>query len=176
MDIGNSQHRALARPAELIRPYAPEDIQQVIKLLETLRRRTPYRAIVPDWPEIVRVITACSNKRSGLVLVADHDGRITGLLIAVAQVLWWQNERAGARIASDLIFYSQRPGDGAKMLKGMIEWAFSVPRVVRIECGISSGEDVEALQKLYLDAGFKKDGTRFVMDHPKYAEALMSLA
>lgn len=156
----------------MIRPYTPDDIHQVLGILEVLRQHTAYRAIVPDWPEIVNVITNASMKRAGLVLVAEHAGRITGLLIAVAETLWWQNAQTGARIASDLIFFSQRMGDGKRMLMAMIEWAFNVPRVVRVECGISSGINAERLEKLYTSVGMSKEGTQFVINHPKYNAAL----
>jgi RimJ/RimL family protein N-acetyltransferase len=90
----------------------------------------------------------------------------------VAETLWWQNPQTGARIASDLIFFSQRMGDGRKMLAAMIEWAFGVPRVVRVECGISSGINSERLEKLYTSVGMSKEGTQFVINHPKYYAAL----
>jgi hypothetical protein len=156
----------------VIRRYDPGDIKMVLGLLEALRQRTPYRCIKPDWPDIVNVISNASAKRTGLVLVAEHHGVITGILIAVAQTLWWQNEQTGARIASDLIFHSRKMGDGTRMLKAMIEWAFSIPRVVRVECAISSGEDAERLESLYLKAGMHKEGTLFVANHPKYEAAL----
>lgn len=155
----------------MIRRFQPDDMASVLGLLEVLRRRTPYRSVKPNFPEAARAITLCSAKRSGLVLVADHAGKITGVLIAAAQELWWQDDH-GARIASDLAFFSLRAGDGRKMLQEMIKWAFDVPRVIRIECGISSGEEAERLSKIYLDCGFRLDGTRFVMDHPRYAAAL----
>lgn len=159
----------------MIRPYAPGDIQQVLGLLEVLRQNTAYRAIKPDWPDIVNTITNAANKRAGLVLVAEHAGVITGLLIAVAQTLWWQSPDTGARIASDLIFFSKRMGDGKRMLQQMIDWAFTVPRVIRVECAISSGIHVSRLEGLYLSCGMHKEGTQFVVNHPKYSAALDSL-
>jgi hypothetical protein len=155
----------------MIRTFNPEDINQVIGLLEALRQETPYRCIKPDWPQIVNVVTNASSKRTGLVLVAEHDGKITGVLIAIAQTLWWQEDRTGARIASDLIFYSKRLGDGRRMLRQMIDWAFTVPRVVRVECGISSGQNPERMEALYLSAGFVREGTFYVCNHPRYASA-----
>lgn len=156
----------------MIRRFEVDDIDQVIGLLEHLRQQTPYRCINPHWPTIVNTITVASSKRAGCVLVAEHNQKITGIIIAVAQTLWWQEERTGARVASDLIFYSQRLGDGKRLLEAMTEWAFSVPRVVRIECGISSGEDVDRVESIYLSCGFVKEGTMFIRNHPKYEAAL----
>lgn len=152
----------------MIREIRPEDMKPILDLLDQLRRRTPYAHIKPDFPEAVRVITLAAAKRDGFVMVADHGGEITGVMLAIVVPLWWQSEKTGARIASDLAFYSKRIGDGAKLLAAMIEWAFSVPRVVRIECGVSSGENIEQVERLYRMAGFQLEGTRFVLDHPKY--------
>ena len=152
----------------MLRDMLPDDMKPILVLLDELRRKTAYAHIRPDYPEAVRLITLASAKRDGFVQVAEHGGRLTGVMLAVVQPLWWQNERTGARIATDLAFYSKRVGDGAKLLAAMIEWAFSVPRVVRIECGISSGESIAQLSSLYRTAGFVLEGTRFVLDHPKY--------
>ncbi len=156
----------------MIREFHHDDIDQVVGLLAILHLRTPYRCVKPDWPEVVQLIAGASSRRGGKVLVAEHDGKITGVLIAVAQTLWWQNAGTGARVVSDLIFFSQRVGDGRRMLKQMIAWAFTVPRVVRVECGISSGQDVQRLEQLYVDCGLVREGTSFVVNHPKYEAAL----
>lgn len=156
----------------MIRPFNPEDIEQVVGMLEYLRQRTPYRCVKPDWPEIVNVVGNAAAKRRGLVLVAEHDSKLTGVLVAIAETYWWQNAQTGARVASDLIFFSLYPRDGLKMLKRMVQWAFSVPRVIRVECGISSGESIEKVRGLYEAAGLHLEGTLFVANHPRYQAML----
>lgn len=160
------------RVADMIRPYTPDDIDQVLGLLEALRRRSPYRVVKPDWPTIVQVVTTAAAKRTGLVLVAEHDGKITGLLIALATTLWWADPKFGARTASDIIFYSLRMGDGKRLLQRMISWAWSIPRVVRVECAVSSGEEASKVVPLYLAAGFHLNGTLLVANNPRYQAAL----
>ena len=157
----------------MIRAFKADDMPQLVQLLAGLHAQTPYRCVKPDWPQVVGTITMASAKQTGCVFVADH-GRITGTLIGVAQQLWWQNDH-GARIASDLIFHSKRPGDGVQMLNLFKEWAFQVPRVIRVECGISSGEDEARLARIYLDAGFKREGSFFIANHPRYEAALKGL-
>lgn len=156
----------------MIRDFRVEDISSVVSLLDALRSMTPYRCIKPDWPTITNTLCAAASRPGGKVLVAEHDGVITGVLVAVAQTLWWQDEKRGARVVSDLIFYSKRMGDGRRLLSKMIEWAFEVPRVVRVECGISSGQNIDRLERLYLSCGLVKEGSFFVANHPKYAQAL----
>lgn len=154
----------------MLRPIVPDDMKPILDLMDQLRVRTPYAHIRPDYPEAVQVITMAAGRRDGFIRVAEHGGKLTGVLLAIAVPLWWQNAKTGARIASDLVFFSKRSGDGAALLKAMVEWAFSVPRVIRIECGVSSGENIEQVERIYRMAGFELEGTRFVLDHPKYAE------
>lgn len=156
----------------MIRPFAADDLGPLIQLLSGLHARTPYRHIEPDWPVVTRVLLNAAAKRDGFLRVAEHGGRLTGVLLAVAERLWWQDERTGARIASDLAFHSLWRGDGRRLLRQMVDWAFALPRVVRIECAISSGEDAERLSGIYLETGFRKEGTIFVLNHPKYEAVL----
>jgi hypothetical protein len=124
----------------MIRLMQPEDLQKAIILLDGLRASTPYRCCRPDWGVVVQTLTACMNPSVGLVLVADHDGELTGILIATVATLWWADQSQGPRMASDLVFHSKRPGDGKEMLRKMIEWAFETPRVIRIEMAVRTGD------------------------------------
>jgi hypothetical protein len=158
----------------MIRLMQPDDLQKAIVLLDDLRRSTPYRVCRPDWGVVVQTITACMNPSVGLVLVAEHDGELTGILIATVATLWWADQSQGPRMASDLVFHSKHPGDGKKMLQNMVEWAFDLPRVVRIEMAVSSGQGtMESVRRIYEAAGFALEGTLFTMNHPKYNAILV---
>lgn len=159
----------------MIREMTIDDMKPVVRLLERLHASTSYRGVKPDWPTICQTTANLMARRSGIALVAEHNGEITGVLLAVAQTLWWQDEKSGARIASDLIFYSESPGDGLRMLKAMVKWAFSVPRVFRIECGVSSGQVIHRQASIYHRAGFVREGSFYVQNHPKYDAALAAL-
>jgi hypothetical protein len=158
----------------MIRLIEPDDLQKTIVLLDELRRATPYRCCCPDWGVVVQTLMACMNPAMGLVLVAEHDGELTGILIAAVQTLWWADQSEGPRKASDLVFHSKRFGDGKRMLQMMIEWAFAVPRVIRIEMAVSSGQGTMATaQRTYESVGFVLEGTLFTMNHPQYEEILV---
>lgn len=160
----------------MIRPMAPDDLQAVIRLLDGLRCDTPYRACRPHWPAVVEVLMICMNPAQGLVLVAEHEGHLTGILIATVTTLWWADPANGPRMVSDLVFHSKHYGDGARMLKVMIEWAFTLPRVIRIEMAISSGQGTLAsLRRLYEGQGFVMEGTLFTLNHPKYNDILCGI-
>jgi GNAT superfamily N-acetyltransferase len=158
----------------MIREMQPDDLQKVIVLLDGLRASTPYRACRPDWTVVVQTLMACMSPTIGLVLVAEHDEQLTGILIATVATLWWADQQQGPRMASDLVFHSKHPGDGKQLLQQMIEWAFTVPRVIRIEMAVSSGQGtIESARRVYESAGFTMEGTLFTMNHPKYNEALI---
>lgn len=157
----------------MIRPFAPDDLQSAIGLLDGLRCKTPYRACRPDWTVVVQTMMACMNPSLGLVLVAEHDRSLTGILIATVANIWWADQTSGPRMASDLVFSSGRYGDGRRMLDMLTDWAFELPRVVRIEMAVSSGQgSVATAQRLYEGAGFKMEGTLFAKNHPKYNQIL----
>jgi hypothetical protein len=55
----------------------------------------------------------------------------------------------------------------------MVDWAFMVPRVVRIEMAVSSGQaDINVMRRVYESEGFKLEGSLFTRNHPKYDAAL----
>jgi hypothetical protein len=150
-----------------------EDMKQICVLLEILRLQTPYRAVVPSWEMILDTLLKLIMRKDGLALVAEHDGKMTGVLLATAQPLWWVHPMAGARIASDLVFYSQRYGDGRRMLRQMVDWAFGTHRVIRIEMGVSSGQaPLDVMRRLYASEGFALEGSFFVRNHPNYQAML----
>lgn len=159
----------------MIREMTIDDMKPVVRLLERLHNTTAYKAVLPNWPTICQTVANLMMRRAGLALVAVDGEEITGVLLAVAQTLWWQDEKTGARIASDLIFYSEKPGDGVRMLKRMVAWAFATPRVFRIECAISSGQPFHRLESIYQRCGFVREGSFYVQNHPKYSAALAAM-
>lgn len=157
----------------MIRPMKPDDLQSVVVLLDHLRTLTPYRLLRPDWGVVLRTITECMSPQLGMVLVAEHKGALTGILIAKVQTIWWAEQRDGPRVVSDLLFHSQHYGDGGRMLRALKGWAFSLPRVVRIEMAVSSGRGtMRSMCRLYERQGFALEGTLFTLNHPKYAAML----
>lgn len=160
----------------MIRTMVPGDIEQVVALCRRLHQRSRYSRFKPHWPTVLQTITKAATSPAGRVIVAEHDGKITGLIIAVVQEFWWAEPKAGPRVVSDLLFYSQRIGDGEQMMKAMVEWAWSVPRVVRVEIGVSSGIKTERTESFYRSMGFDYMGPMFEAEHPKLKEKPQCLA
>lgn len=157
----------------MIRQMQPEDLEQVLALIAVLHIETPYRQIEMDWHGIIAFLTVAQMNRTALILVAEHEGKVTGVMLAKVEPFWFADQRNGARVASDLMFYSKFAGDGPRMLRRFIAWAFSVPRVVRIEMAVSTGQaKLERMAKIYTRVGLQQEGSLFVMNHPMYQQIL----
>lgn len=157
----------------MIRQMQPEDLEQVLALIAVLHIETPYRQIEMDWHHIIGMLTAMQVNRTAIVLVAEHEGKITGLTIGRVEPYWFADQKSGARVASDLMFYSKFAGDGPRMLRRFVAWAFSVPRVVRIELAVSTAQaSLERMAKIYKRVGLVQEGSVFVMNHPMYQQIL----
>jgi hypothetical protein len=99
-----------------------------------------------------------------VVYVAENDGVLTGILIGVIQDYWWADPQTGPRVASDLLFYSKKVGDGKELMRKFIKWAMSKPRVQRIEVGISFGKASALKMDFYTNLGFSYSGPMFCMN------------
>lgn len=159
----------------MIRDLQLTDMEPVVKLLDRLHQISPYRALVPDWTQVVQTCMFNIQSPSGFAKVAVHKGKISGVILANVATPWWVDQQIGPRVVSDIAFYSKRRGDGIAMLKAMAEWAFSVPRVVRVECGYTINHPGEIMDRLYASAGYVKEGTFYIRNHPKYQAALDGL-
>lgn len=153
----------------MIREMAQGDTQGIVNLLDALHARTPYASVMPDWPNIIEMIDKARKHAMGIVLVAEHNSTLTGVLFGAITPLWWQPK---IKIGSDIVFYSRRQGDGRLMLAWLKQWAFKHPEVIRLECGVSSGRAVASVTDLYRAAGFRMEGTRFVADNPHYQQRI----
>lgn len=159
----------------MIRDLEHKDLEPVVKLLDRLHQKSPYRALVPDWAQVVNACVFNMQSANGFAKVAEHKERITGVMLGNIQTPWWVDQQIGPRIASDIAFYSKAPKDGVRLLKALAEWAFSRPRVVRVECGYTINHPGEIMDRLYASAGFVKEGTFYIRNHPKYQAALDGL-
>lgn len=146
----------------MIRPATHDDFLAWRGLCERLHAQSPFASIPPEWEGIGKLFRQCLSSRLGCVLVAEHGGRLTGTVLGLAQEWWWCRKR----VASDLLLYSERPGDGPALLSAFMDWAWSVPSVIHVVCGQSSGVDIERTSAMYRQAGMKPIGGLFYADRP----------
>ena len=146
----------------MIRRATHDDFVQWIELCQKFHAKTPFAGVEPDIPGCSKLFRQCLASKLGCVFVADRGGRLSGTLLGVAQEWWWCRKR----VASDLIFFAERPGDGIAMLRAFVDWAWSVPSVIDIMPGTSSGIDIDRTDQLYERVGFRRIGSLFYMRRP----------
>lgn len=132
-----------------VRKATPADLQQMVELGYRLCDKTPYAHIERDRPSIVKTFCVSMSSQFGCAFVAERAGKLTGILVGVAQQLWWSR----TRYATDLCFYSEHAGDGYQLLKRFVAWAWKTPGVIEITMGQSSGIDTKRSAALYRRAG-----------------------
>lgn len=138
----------------MIRNARVEDWPQVIALGERLLEKTPYSDLILDRPQCLRTYSQCMNSAMGFAKVSVKDEKITGILLGIADRLWWSK----SRYASDLVFYCEDGRSGVLLLRAFVKWAWSVSGVVEVTCAQSSSIRQESTAKLYQREGFQQMG------------------
>lgn len=139
----------------MIRKASISDVHAIEALGLRLKSKTLYATWRYDREAALKQIRACvSGPVLGCAFVAEHDGQISGVILGVAERMWFSNQR----VASDLMFYSERPGAGYWLLRRFMQWAWSVPSVGQIMLGQSSGLEIDAVENLYRRLNFRKVG------------------
>jgi hypothetical protein len=143
----------------MIRKGRIDDLPQFWELGTRLLQQTPYASIEVDRQCVYRTFAQCINSSLCCCFVAEHDGKLSGVILGVAQEVWWSRSRS----ASDLMFYAERPGDGARLLKEFEKWAWNVPRMGDVTVAQSSGIDVDRMDALYHRRGYRTVGAVYCM-------------
>lgn len=151
----------------MIRRIQPDDIEQVMQLCKELHARSRYSRFKPHWPTIARLLVRGTASMFARVFVAEHDGKVTGVLYAVAEEYFWAEAGAGARFVTDLFTFSKRRGDAKRLIDAMVAWAWTVPRVVNVEMGVSSG--IAGADRVHR-ANYQLTGTMFSVENPKLSQ------
>ena len=137
----------------MIRAARIEDYPQWLELAKRLLDKTPYVGIPPEYPGVAKLYSQCIQSRLGCVFVAEHDC-LTGTILGVTQELWWSRKK----YTTDLLFYSEHPGDGPLLIQKFLNWAWAIPSVMEVTMGQSSGLDIDRTGLLYERAGLTRVG------------------
>ncbi len=147
----------------MIRDAAVADWPAVAELGERLIDKTPYAGRAPlDRKAALGVYGMCISSAMGFAMVAERDGEVTGILMAVADQLWFSK----ARFVSDLVFYVEDGRSGLPLLRAMVEWAWTMPKVIEITCAQSSMIRADKLDALYRRCGFENRGGIWTLQRP----------
>ena len=145
----------------VIRKGRNEDIPKIFDVGARLREQY-YKENVPmHKPTAFRILDQFIRSPEKLLLVADHGGPFTGFVMASVEPFWEVNPKTGRRYVTDWAFYSERFGDGRKMLKIVVEWAWSLPRVIEVKMGTQIPQSDAVMDRLFGDAGFERVGRMY---------------
>jgi hypothetical protein len=141
----------------MIRKAQVADLPGIMRVGRRLQAQTPYRDIHVDVATVGSTLGHCINNAFGFAMVATTKGEITGFMLGAAVPLWFCRKRS----ATDIVTYAENAGDGYKMIKAFIQWAWAIPGVVEITMGQSSGVDTDRSGILYERAGLIRVGNLF---------------
>lgn len=104
----------------MIRPAEPRDVAALVAMGGTFLRSTAYAALIADNPAQMHALAShLIDADNGVVLVADHDGELTGMI----GVLVTPHHLSGEPTAMEAFWWSTTPGDGLRLLKASERWA-----------------------------------------------------
>jgi hypothetical protein len=99
----------------------------------------------------------------GILFGGFRGEEITSAIAVQVSPYFWTSQRTGQRYASDLFFVSKRAGDGLRVLRAAVDWAFQQPRVVECTFGVSSGANQGRHDALYARVGAKRIGEMYMV-------------
>jgi GNAT superfamily N-acetyltransferase len=132
----------------VIRLATLSDVDAIVAMGLAFLRQSDYRTHIAENPDQMRVLAHhLLNSPDGAFFVADHDGRLVGVLGIIA----YAHHMSGERTAGELVWWVDpaKRGIGLRLLKAAEQWAKD-QGAVTLQM-IAPTEDVE---RLYTRLGF----------------------
>lgn len=130
----------------------PADWGWVKPLLLSVKASAPYKDVPLNELDMKRTFKMATKSRSGLCLVViDKKKKVHGILMGQILKNWW-----GARVANELVTYSEVPGTTHKLIKKYRQWA--IDNGADVITMVNSSGDNERYEKLISRLGFEKAG------------------
>ena len=143
-----------------------ENVSKIIEIGTKLLLRSNNKDVPVDRKQSFLTIREFIRSPDKVILIANNDGAYTGLLMAAAETFWWDNPRSGRRYVTDWCFYSERAGDGLKMLRIATQWAWSRPRVVEVNIARNFTNAENRADIVFEKAGFERAGAMYTAKKP----------
>ena len=143
-----------------------EDIPEIIEIATKLLLRSNNKDVPVDRLQAFQTMRHFIRSPDKALLCAVHDGVYTGILMVAAETFWWDNPRKGRRYVTDWCFYSERAGDGLKMLDIATKWAWALPRVVEVNICRNFTNAEDRADIVFDKAGFVRAGAMYTAKKP----------
>ena len=145
----------------MIRKGRLEEIDELIEIGTKLLKRSNNKDVPVCRLSVFQAFREFIRAPDKALLVATHDGVFTGLFMVAAETYWWDDQRRGRRYVTDWCFYSERAGDGLKMLNIVTAWAWKLPRVVEVNIARNFTNAEGMADKVFNEAGFTRAGAMY---------------
>lgn len=139
-----------------IREAELSDWLPVCDVMKEIHSKAPYGVVEYNEDDAKRIwkLSVVSNRHLSLV-VTDKKHRIYGLIMAQTSMNWW-----GAKVATELVSYTNKPGFMAWLLRRYKRWA--TEQGCQIVAVVNTSGENERYDRLIEKLGFVKAGTAFM--------------
>lgn len=145
------------------------DIPRVIEVLREASERSIYARTAEFDRELTRQMLARAMNRHGhhnnggsMVMVSEKEGVVEGIMVGILDSVYPVFREL---MVTDLLFVfsEQAPArDARDMIRALIQWAESNPKVIEIHLGVTSAVgDWERTGKLYERLGLERCGAMY---------------
>jgi hypothetical protein len=142
-------------------------MRELVDLGERLVKRSRYTETEVDRQTALRAVCESARPPDGVAFGVYRKERLTAGIVMCVSNYFWTHPLRGARFGTDLFFASEHAGDGLRVLRAAVDWAFEQPRVVECSFGVSSGIGEQALlDKLYGKIGATRYGSIYTVRAP----------
>lgn len=140
----------------IIRPAAIGDIEGMVEIGRKWHEKSAHAHVRFDPIRAGMFAMRAISSKSDCSLVAEHNGRVCGILIGTIQD--WPF--LSLRVATDLLTVSDRAGAGRALLRQFETWAW-LNGADEMLLGVSFGGDPRACESIYKRAGYSHVGGMF---------------
>ena len=144
-----------------------DDLEGILEIGRKLLERSNNRDVPICRHSVFQVVREFVRAPDKAILLAEHDGVLTGFIMVAAEPYWWDDPVRGRRSVTDWAFFSQRHGDGLKMLEIVTEWAWKLPRVIEVNIARNFTNAEGQATKVFRAAGFKRAGAMYTCKKPE---------
>lgn len=144
----------------IVREARPGDVEPILALGRALHEASPRAHLTFDDDGAREALAKCGNSPRHSAFVAEHQGKVVGLLVA-SEHRW---PHIKGRFVTDVVFFSDRAGAGRRLIDRLVEWGKS-RGADEVVCAVSfGGKSAEGAKAVFTRAGFEHRGGMFAMN------------
>lgn len=142
----------------MIRPATPEDIPALLDIGEAMATESPrFSRMRFSRGKLAANLAALIGADHGFVVVAERDGALAGVMVAVISPHWFSDDLQ----ASDLALYVRPEARGtlaaARLVRAYTTWARQRGALL-LQAGVTTGVHTEETARLYERLGYRRCG------------------